>query len=109
MVEIWQGEAKSVGFRLKLDNEPLTPENVTALEVLIGTGFSRSTEDPQHPVAWNDDENEWTLPLTQDDTLKFVPRIYKVVARVRPFGSSDVLMEECGDIEILESGAKKVL
>ena len=101
-----QGDSYNLKIKLqKKDKTPVTPEDLTNLEVTIG-GLTKTYGSGQ--VKYNAEIDRWLFPLSQDETFSFVPSV--VDAQIRVVGKDgSVRGFPLGKIDVLESISKEVL
>lgn len=107
MVEIMQGSSIPLGIVLrdKDTGAPITDEDVTEAEVVLGH-IRKTMSDGG--VYYDSELEEWTMPLTQDETFSLIPKTYKPAVRVVLTGGA-VPGTYLDSIRIVEGKSKEVL
>ena len=78
---IRKGEQFVIPFEVKLGEEIATPENIDGLRLKV---VDRLCEWPDGELEYDDENNVWNYPLTQEQSLAFHagPRQAQVAVRV---------------------------
>ena len=108
-IKIMQGDSYAVFFALKFNNEPLTPDMLSDVEISVGNNLRKLYSSGE--VQYDEDSGEWFFRPTQSETLSLEPEFYEVQARVkfRNGEYSDVKGIVIGRIQILDANSEEVI
>ena len=109
-IKIMQGDSYAVFFGLDFNEEPITPDMLSDVEIVVGNGDIRKLYSSGE-VIYDKDLKEWYFRPTQNETFALEPESYEVQARVkfRTGEYSDVKGITIGRIEILDANSEEVI
>ena len=81
MITIFQGESYPIVMAITLNGEPLTPEQVKAVEVSVGDFLTLNSTDGQ--VGFDEESRKWFFLPSQEQTMRLPPGYHRVQGRVK--------------------------
>ncbi len=103
-ITIMQGDQYAVPFAITGRNgDPVTAEDISALEVVIGT-LRKTTPE----VTYNAETGMWDFPLTQAESFALEAKPEKAQLRVK-FPDGSVIGTNAGLVLVVPSASREVL
>ena len=68
---IHQGEQILIPFEIKLNGDAVTPADVDGIKIKV---INRTCKYPDGDLIWNDEDDTWDYPLTQEQSFDLSAR-----------------------------------
>lgn len=110
-IKMMQGDSYAVFVSLKLKDtgEPITPDMVSEVEIMVGESLRKTYSSGT--VRYDEDEMQWYFIPTQEETLALDPDNYEVQARPK-FANGDYSFVKgitVGNILIVDANSNEVI
>lgn len=111
-VRMMQGDSYAVFVELRFEQtaEPITPDMVSDVEIIVGDSALRKTY-ANGEVLYDTEQSQWYFVPTQEETFGLDPDSYEVQVRIKFANGQHSAVKgiDVGNISILDAKSEEVI